>query len=75
MKFNARVGLEFIRVVHRGIESNLIKHLFRSYEALNQNRGCDLGSISNSAVTFRLRCPYNGVHIYAGVFSPRFNIF
>lgn len=37
MKFNARVGLQFVHSVQRGIESNQIKHLFRSREALNQN--------------------------------------
>lgn len=43
MKFNARVGLKFVHGVQRGIESNQIKHLFRSFEALNQNETRDPG--------------------------------
>lgn len=69
MKFNARVGLQFVHSVQRGIESNQIKHLFRSREALNQNEDRNSGSISSALNTFP-RCPHNGVHIYAGVFSP-----
>lgn len=74
MKFNARVGLQFVHSVQRGIESNQIKHLFRSREALNQNEDRNSGSISSALNTFP-RCPHNGVHIYAGVISPKYNFF
>lgn len=74
MKFNARVGFQFVYSVQRGIELNQIKHLFRSREALNQNEDRNSGSISRALNTFP-RCPHNRVYIYAGIFSPKYNIF